>query len=81
MVLRTKPSVGMNVSISGEAKLELTTDTHGHFEAERLVPGNYMVEISTPLDVWPNKSQSVEVVERGCAIVRFRLNPFSTPRK
>jgi hypothetical protein len=81
MVLRTKPSIHTNVFISGERKLGLTTDTSGHFEADHLPAGKYLVDISTPLSVWPDKRQKVEVVERGCAAVRFLLRQPLTAKK
>jgi hypothetical protein len=66
---------GANVSVLGPKRMSLVTDKLGHYEVSDLPPGKYDVSIDVPFATYPAKSQTVDLVERGCAEVNFHVDP------
>jgi len=69
---------GAKVSVLGSKPISVVTDKLGHYELPNLPPGKYEVSIDVPFATYPAKSQTVDLVERGCAEVNFHVDPFST---
>jgi hypothetical protein len=69
---------GAKVSVLGPKAVNLVTDKLGHYEVPNLPHGKYEVSIDVPFATYPAKSQTVDLVERGCAEVNFHVDPFST---
>jgi hypothetical protein len=65
------------VSVLGPKSVSVVTDKLGHYEAPNLPPGKYEVSIDVPFGTYPAKSQTVDLVERGCAEVNFHVDPSS----
>ena len=54
---------------------KLTTDRSGAFQATGLPPGTYTVTVNIGSHTWHDRSQTVTIVERGCAKVDFVAMP------
>lgn len=66
---------GTRVSVNGPKPVSVVTDKLGHYEVQDLPPGEYEVTIDVPFSTYPAKSQTVDLVERGCAEVNFHVDP------
>jgi hypothetical protein len=77
VVFKAKALSGASVTITGLKTSAVSTDSMGRFKVDGLPPGIYQVGIDVPYVTWRAKSQRVEVVDRGCAAVKFFIDPFA----
>lgn len=75
--LDNRPLAGITVTIDGQTKREIKTDTKGQYRVEGLPPGEYVVKVTLPetFDTNGAPEQKVYVPDRGCAVVGFWLEP------
>jgi Carboxypeptidase regulatory-like domain len=75
--LDNQPLAGITVTIDGQTKKEIKTDTKGQYRIEGLAPGEYLVKVDLPkgFDTSGAREQRVKVTDRGCAVVEFWLQP------
>ena len=69
---------GTQVAVQGEARHQATVGFDGKYRISDLPPGKYTVSVNVKSAVWPASSQSVEVIDKGCAEVNFNVDPFRT---
>ena len=62
------------VSVNGPKTASVVTNRLGQYEVQDLPPGEYEVSIDVPFSTYPAKSQTVDLVERGCAEVNFHMD-------
>lgn len=77
MVAIVRPLPKATVSISGPVQRNIATDDRGRYEVTDLPPGRYEVRIETPFVTYPSHSQTIDLVERGCAELNFQVDPSS----
>lgn len=67
----------IKVTIEGQTKREIKTGAKGQFRIEGLPAGTYVVKVSVPegLQMTGAPEQKVKVLDRGCAVVDFWLEP------
>ena len=72
-----RPLTGITITIEGQAKREIKTDTKGQYRVEGLPAGKYVVKVALPegLGTKGSSEQRVEVTDRGCSVVSFWLEP------
>ena len=72
---RPLPVEDVEVTVEGKGKsVTLTTDSDGKFHASALPEGSYKVRVAPPEGLSDRSNESeVNVVDRGCATVRFWL--------
>jgi len=72
-----QPLAGITVTIDGQTKREIKTDTKGQFRVEGLAAGEYLVKVTPPegLDTRGANEEKVKLTGRGCAVVGFWLQP------
>jgi hypothetical protein len=75
--LNNQPLAGITVTIDGQTKKEIKTDTKGQYRIEGLTPGEYLVKVDLPkgFETRGAPEQKVKVTDRGCAVVGFWLQP------
>jgi hypothetical protein len=56
---------------------EATTDSRGNFRVDGIDPGPYTVSVVGGTSVYPSQSQAITVENKGCAMVDFKIDPFS----
>lgn len=79
MVPRMRAMKGTKIAIRGQKDYEVTVDSKGMYRIDALPPGKYEVTLQEKSLVWPSASQTVEVLDKGCAAVNFRVDPFRSP--
>lgn len=72
-----QPLAGITITIDGQTKREIKTDTKGLYRVEGLPPGEYLVKVTLPegFDTRGATEQKVKVTDRGCAVAAFWLQP------
>jgi Prealbumin-like fold domain len=78
VIFKAKALSQASVTIAGLKTFTVSTNSKGQFEVDGLPPGTYQVTIVVPYVTWPAKSTRVEVVDRGCADVKFYVDPFAS---
>jgi hypothetical protein len=70
--------VAQRILVQGVHSYEATTDSRGNFRVNGIEPGRYTVSIVAGSSVYPSRSQAITIENRGCAMVDFKIDPFST---
>lgn len=75
--LDNRPLAGITITIEGQTKREIKTDTKGQYRVEGLPAGEYLVKVALPegFDTRGAPEEKVNVADRGCAVVGFWLEP------
>lgn len=73
--LDNRPLAGITITIDGQTKREVKTDTKGQYRAEGLPAGEYLVKVDLPdgFDTRGAPEEKVHVPDGGCAVVGFWL--------
>jgi Carboxypeptidase regulatory-like domain/Tissue inhibitor of metalloproteinase len=75
--LDNQPMAGITVTIDGQTKREIKTNTKGQYRVEGLPVGEYLVTVTLPegFDTRGAPEQKVTVTDRGCSVMDFWLQP------
>ena len=77
-----KPMEGARIIVTRNGKdQELTTDSKGRFVLSGLAPGKYKVRVDLPQHLTGYSEAEVDVVDRACAGLDFRVNSNPHPDK
>ncbi len=72
-----KAVANQRVLVQGIHNYEATTDSQGNFRLDGIDPGPYRVSVVASTSVYPSQSQAITVENKGCAMVDFKIDPFS----
>jgi hypothetical protein len=75
-----KAVANQRIRVQGVHSYEATTDSRGNFRVNGIEPGPYTVSIVGASSVYPSNNQAIRVENKGCAMVDFKIDPFSVPQ-
>ncbi len=61
------------IASSGDRRLEQVTRDEGSYRFSNLGPGKYLVRVTLPTKLSPADDQNVEIHDRGCAEINYRV--------
>ena len=75
--LDNEPLAGLTITVEGATNREIKTDAKGMYRVEGLPAGEYLVRLSLPEKMATRGApeQKVKVMDRGCAVTSFWLEP------